>query len=141
NDDGELAQPHPMAETSYYEQALEDVLLVNEAGNEFDEERAAKGELPPVFFGSALTNFGVQTFLETFLQFAPPPQSRVTKDEQEINPQAEEFSGFIFKIQANMNPAHRDRIAFVRIVSGSFERGMTVSVPRIARTFKLTQTT
>ena len=130
-----------MTETSYYQQTLEDVLLLNEAGNEFDEERIAKGELTPVFFGSALTNFGVQTFLETFLQFAPPPQPRITKDETEISPQSEEFSGFIFKIQANMNPAHRDRIAFVRIVSGAFERGMTVTVPRIARTFKLTQTT
>lgn len=141
NEEGELAEPHPMIETSYYEQALEDVLLLNEAGNEFDEERVAKGELTPVFFGSALTNFGVQTFLETFLQFAPPPQPRITEEKQEINPQSEEFSGFIFKIQANMNPAHRDRIAFVRIVSGSFERGMTVTVPRISRTFKLTQTT
>ena len=115
--------------------------LLNEAGNDFDEERVAKGELTPVFFGSALTNFGVQTFLETFLQFAPAPQPRMTKDETEINPYSEEFSGFIFKIQANMNPCHRDRIAFVRIVSGAFERGMTVTVPRISKTFKLTQTT
>ena len=107
----------------------------------FDEERVAKGELTPVFFGSALTNFGVQTFLETFLQFAPAPQPRMTKEEAEVNPYAEEFSGFIFKIQANMNPMHRDRIAFVRIVSGAFERGMTVTVPRISKTFKLTQTT
>ena len=141
NEDGGLREPHPMMETSYYQQTLEDVLLLNEAGNDFDEERIAKGELTPVFFGSALTSFGVQTFLETFLQFAPPPQSRMTKDEIEISPQSKEFSGFIFKIQANMNPAHRDRIAFVRIVSGAFERGMTVSVPRISRTFKLTQTT
>ena len=115
--------------------------FLNEAGNDFDEEKIAIGELTPVFFGSALTNFGVQTFLETFLQFAPPPQPRITKDETEIDPYSEEFSGFIFKIQANMNPAHRDRIAFVRIVSGNFERGMTVTVPRISRTFKLTQTT
>ncbi|CAM3096500.1 peptide chain release factor 3 [Filibacter tadaridae] len=141
NDEGELAEPHPMTVTSYYQQAVEDVLLLNEAGNEFDEERIAKGELTPVFFGSALTNFGVQTFLETFLQFSPPPQPRITKDETVINPYSEEFSGFIFKIQANMNPAHRDRIAFVRIVSGEFERGMTVRVPRISKTFKLTQTT
>jgi peptide chain release factor 3 len=141
NEDGGLAEPHPMKETSYYQQALEDVLLLNEAGNEFDEERVAQGELTPVFFGSALTNFGVQTFLETFLQFAPSPQPRQTKEETDIDPYAEEFSGFIFKIQANMNPMHRDRIAFVRIVSGAFERGMTVTVPRISKTFKLTQTT
>ncbi|MDW0111966.1 MULTISPECIES: peptide chain release factor 3 [Sporosarcina] len=141
NEDGELAVEHPMTETSYYKQALEDVLLLNEAGNEFDTERVAKGELTPVFFGSALTNFGVQTFLETFLKFAPSPQPRMTKDEQAVDPKAEEFSGFIFKIQANMNPAHRDRIAFVRIVSGSFERGMSVTIPRISKTVKLTQTT
>lgn len=141
NDEGELAEPHSMEKTSYYKQTIEDILLLNEAGNEFDEERIAKGELTPVFFGSALTNFGVQTFLETFLQFAPPPQPRLTTDEQEIDPTSEEFSGFIFKIQANMNPLHRDRIAFVRIVSGVFERGMSVTVPRISRTFKLTQTT
>ena len=141
NEAGELAKPHPMMETSYYKQAMEDVLLLKEAGNEFDEERVANGELTPVFFGSALTNFGVQTFLETFLQFAPSPQSRKTEDAREIDPHDEEFSGFIFKIQANMNPAHRDRIAFVRIVSGAFERGMTVSVPRLSRNFKLTQTT
>lgn len=141
NDEGELAEPHSMEKTSYYKQTIEDILLLNEAGNEFDEERVAKGELTPVFFGSALTNFGVQTFLETFLKFAPPPQPRLTTEEQEIDPLSEEFSGFIFKIQANMNPLHRDRIAFVRIVSGTFERGMTVTVPRISRTFKLTQTT
>lgn len=141
NEDGELAVNHPMTETSYYQQALEDVMLLNEAGNSFDEERVAKGELTPVFFGSALTNFGVQTFLETFLQFAPPPQPRKTREGDEINPETEEFSGFIFKIQANMNPAHRDRIAFVRIVSGEFERGMSVTVPRLSKNFKLTQTT
>lgn len=140
-EDGELAAEHPMTATSYYKQALEDVMLLDEAGNDFDEERVAKGELTPVFFGSALTNFGVQTFLETFLQFAPPPQPRKTKDGSEIEPETDVFSGFIFKIQANMNPAHRDRIAFVRIVSGEFERGMTVTVPRLSKNFKLAQTT
>ncbi|PIC64364.1 peptide chain release factor 3 [Sporosarcina sp. P13] len=139
--EGELAVEHSMTETSYYKQALEDVMLLNEAGNDFDEERIAHGELTPVFFGSALTNFGVQTFLETFLQFAPPPQPRKTRDGEDIDPESELFSGFIFKIQANMNPAHRDRIAFVRIVSGEFERGMSVNVPRLSKTFKLTQTT
>lgn len=141
NEEGGLAVEHPMTETSYYKQALEDVLLLNEAGNEFDVDRVAKGELTPVFFGSALTNFGVQTFLETFLQFAPSPQPRKTKDEQLVDPYSGEFSGFIFKIQANMNPAHRDRIAFVRIVSGNFERGMSVTVPRISKSIKLSQTT
>src|SRR5699024_12718793 len=109
--------------------------------NEFSEERVAKGELTPVFFGSALTNFGVQTFLETFLQFAPGPQPRATKEEVLIEPKQDEFTGFIFKIQDNMNSAPRDRIAFIRIVSGAFNRGMTVKVPRLDRTFKLTKKT
>jgi len=141
NEDGGLAEPHPMIDTPYYKQTLNDIELLNEAGNEFDEERVAKGDLTPVFFGSALTNFGVQTFLETFLKFAPPPQPRLTMEKVEVSPKSEEFSGFIFKIQANMNPKHRDRIAFVRIVSGVFERGMSITVPRISRVFKLTQTT
>ena len=115
-------------------------MLLNEAGNEFSSERIASGELSPVFFGSALTNFGVQTFLETYLQFAPSPQPR-NSDIGEIEPTEEDFSGFVFKIQANMNPAHRDRIAFVRICSGQFERGMTVNLPRTGKSIKLAQST
>ena len=86
DEDGELAVDHPMKETSYYTQAMEDIMLLNEAGNDFDEDKIQNGELTPVFFGSALTNFGVQTFLETYLQFAPAPQPRITEDEQEVNP-------------------------------------------------------
>lgn len=98
--------------------------------------------MTPVFFGSALTNFGVQTFLDTYLKFAPIPQPRITEDEQFIDPVDHgEFSGFIFKIQANMNPAHRDRIAFVRIVSGKFERGMNMTLSRTGKSFKVTQST
>ena len=82
----------------------------------------------PVFFGSALTNFGVQTFLDTFLKFAPEPHGHKTVDGDEIDPLNKDFSGFVFKIQANMDPRHRDRIAFVRIVSGEFERGMSVNL-------------
>lgn len=142
NDEGELAVDHPMKETSYYTQAIDDIHLLDEAGNDFSEEEIRRGELTPVFFGSALTNFGVQTFLETYLQFAPAPQPRLTEDEQYIDPvEHEEFSGFIFKIQANMNPAHRDRIAFVRIVSGKFERGMNVTLCRTGKSFKVSQST
>ncbi|WP_342600467.1 peptide chain release factor 3 [Psychrobacillus sp. FSL H8-0483] len=141
NEDGELAVDHSMKQTSYYTQAMEDIMLLNEAGNDFDKEKVLAGDLTPVFFGSALTNFGVQTFLETYLQFAPTPQPRMTENEEEVNPLNEDFSGFIFKIQANMNPAHRDRIAFVRIVSGKFERGMTVTLARTGKTFKVTQST
>ncbi|WP_016838255.1 peptide chain release factor 3 [Ureibacillus thermosphaericus] len=142
DENGELAVDHPMKETSYYTQAMDDIQLLDEAGNEFSEEEIRRGELTPVFFGSALTNFGVQTFLETYLQFAPSPQPRLTEDEQLIDPVShEELSGFVFKIQANMNPAHRDRIAFVRIVSGKFERGMNVTLARTGKTFKVTQST
>jgi peptide chain release factor 3 len=115
-------------------------MLLNEAGNQFSKERIADGSLTPVFFGSALTNFGVQTFLETYLQFAPPPQPRESTNGK-IEPLSEDFSGFIFKIQANMNPAHRDRIAFLRICSGRFERGMTVNLPRTGKQIKLAQST
>ncbi len=139
---GALAVDHPMKVTSYYSQAMDDIMLLDEAGNAYSEEKIRRGELTPVFFGSALTNFGVQTFLETYLQFAPTPQPRITEDEQYIDPvEYGEFSGFIFKIQANMNPAHRDRIAFVRIVSGKFERGMNMTLSRTGKSFKVTQST
>ncbi|RLQ97126.1 peptide chain release factor 3 [Falsibacillus albus] len=138
--DGGLAVDHPMKESSIYEQALEEVLLLNEAGNEFSRERIADGTLSPVFFGSALTNFGVQTFLETYLQFAPSPQPRKTDDGM-VDPASTDFSGFVFKIQANMNPAHRDRIAFIRICSGQFERGMNVTLSRTGKSMKLSQST
>jgi len=141
DEDGELAVEHEMKKTSYYTQAMEDIMLLNEAGNDFSAERITRGELTPVFFGSALTNFGVQTFLETYLNFAPTPQPRLTEDEQIIDPLDKDFSGFVFKIQANMNPAHRDRIAFVRIVSGEFERGMNMTLSRTNKSFKVTQST
>ncbi|WP_102692849.1 peptide chain release factor 3 [Rummeliibacillus pycnus] len=141
DENGELAVDHEMKKTSYYTQAMDDIMLLDEAGNEFSEERIKKGALTPVFFGSALTNFGVQTFLETYLNFAPTPQPRLTADETLVEPLDNEFSGFVFKIQANMNPAHRDRIAFVRIVSGKFERGMNVTLTRTNKSFKVTQST
>lgn len=140
NDEGEIAGEHSLKDNNLYNQTLEDVLLLNEAGNDFSREQIASGELSPVFFGSALTNFGVQTFLETYLQFAPSPQPRKS-DIGEVDPVNEEFSGFIFKIQANMNPAHRDRIAFLRICSGQFERGMSVNLPRTGKNIKLAQST
>jgi len=140
NEDGEINGDYPIKESGLYDQVLEEIMLLNEAGNEFSEEKLKNGEMTPVFFGSALTNFGVQTFLESYLQFAPPPQPR-NSTAGKIDPLSESFSGFIFKIQANMNPAHRDRIAFLRICSGRFERGMTVSIPRIGKQVKLSQST
>ncbi|WP_338447961.1 peptide chain release factor 3 [Niallia oryzisoli] len=140
NEAGEIEGDHYIKQNALYDQTLEEILLLNEAGNEFSSKRIANGELTPVFFGSALTNFGVQTFLETYLQFAPSPQPRESTAGK-IDPLSENFSGFIFKIQANMNPAHRDRIAFLRICSGKFERGMTVNLPRTGKQIKLAQST
>lgn len=140
DENGEIAGEHSLKQSSLYDQTLEEIMLLDEAGNEFSEARVAEGDLIPVFFGSALTNFGVQTFLESYLQFAPPPQPR-NSSIGEIDPLSDEFSGFVFKIQANMNPAHRDRIAFLRICSGKFERGMTVQLSRTGKPLKLAQST
>ena len=141
NEAGEMVGEHALAQDSIYSQVLEEVELVKEAGNTFDEEAIAAGELTPVFFGSALTNFGVETFLETFLQFAPKPSGHKTQAGDEVSPYDEDFSGFVFKIQANMNPAHRDRIAFVRICSGEFERGMDIFLERTGKKIKLANVT
>ena len=105
---------------------LEEIELLDGASAEFDMELVSKGELSPVFFGSALTNFGVETFLQHFLQMTYSPLPRKA-DIGEVDPFGEDFSAFVFKIQANMNKAHRDRIAFMRICSGKFEAGMEVT--------------
>ena len=107
----------------YYSRLVEEIELLDMAGDEFDLGRVLKGELTPIFFGSAMTNFGVSPFLEEFLKMAPPPGSRVFGDKV-ISPEDQDFTGFVFKIQANMIPKHRDRIAFIRICSGVFQRGM-----------------
>ncbi|KZE74774.1 peptide chain release factor 3 [Paenibacillus elgii] len=122
----------------FYDQLVQDLELLDVAGDEFDYEKVQKGELTPVFFGSAINNFGVQTFLENFLQLAPTPTPRKS-NEGMVDPLHEKFSGYIFKIQANMNPAHRDRIAFLRICSGKFERGMSVKHVRVGKDIKLAQ--
>ncbi|MGI6093837.1 MAG: peptide chain release factor 3 [Lachnospiraceae bacterium] len=107
------------------EQLMEEIELLDGASALFDQELVSKGELSPVFFGSALTNFGVETFLKHFLQMTSSPLPRMS-DAGVIDPMKEEFSAFVFKIQANMNKAHRDRIAFMRICSGRFDAGMEV---------------
>lgn len=117
-----------------------EIELLDGAGNEFDIEKISAGKLSPVFFGTALVDFGVTTFLEHFLKMSPSPGSRKTTT-GEIQPTDEFFSGFIFKIQANMNPAHRDRLAFLRICSGTFERGMNVTLSRTGKQLKLSQST
>ena len=104
---------------------MDEIELLDGASDEFDLERVQAGKLSPVFFGSALTNFGVETFLRHFLDMTTTPLPRKS-DKGEISPFSEDFSAFVFKIQANMNKAHRDRIAFMRICSGKFEAGMEV---------------
>ncbi|EPY12771.1 MULTISPECIES: peptide chain release factor 3 [Paenibacillus] len=121
-----------------HDQLCEELELLDVAGDEFDYEKVKRGELTPVFFGSAVNNFGVQTFLDNFLQLAPKPAQRQST-EGPIEPTNEKFTGYIFKIQANMNPAHRDRIAFLRICSGKFERGMSVKHVRAGKEIKLAQ--
>ena len=107
------------------DQLLEEIELLDGASAEFDQEMVSRGELSPVFFGSALTNFGVETFLKHFLQMTTSPLPR-TSDQGVIDPMTEDFSAFVFKIQANMNKNHRDRIAFMRICSGKFDAGSEV---------------
>ena len=104
---------------------LDEIELLDGASAEFDMEKVTKGELSPVFFGSALTNFGVETFLQHFLKMTYAPMAR-RADVGMIDPFSEDFSAFVFKIQANMNKNHRDRIAFMRICSGKFTAGMEV---------------
>jgi peptide chain release factor 3 len=120
------------------DQLISDLELLDVAGDPFDYEKVQAGELTPIFFGSAVNNFGVQTFLENFLQLAPKPTPRNSLSGP-VDPTGEKFSGYVFKIQANMNPAHRDRIAFLRICSGRFERGMSVRHVRGKKDIKLSQ--
>jgi len=105
---------------SKHRQLIDDVELLS-AGREMDKEAVRRGQLSPVFFGSALTNFGIEPFLENFLKLTPPPLSRVS-DQGTVDAFDPDFSAFVFKIQANMNKAHRDRLAFMRICSGKFQR-------------------
>lgn len=109
-----------------YARVCDELALLDGAGAEFDLESVRSGRSTPVFFGSAMNNFGVQLLLDAFLEMAPPPASRAS-GEREIAPDAEAFSGFVFKIQANMNPKHRDRVSFIRVVSGCFRRDMTAT--------------
>lgn len=123
---------------SYYDQLTEEIELLEGAGDDFDINRITRGELTPMFFGSAINNFGVEPFLKRFLKFTFPPSPRMA-EEGEISPLSDQFTGFVFKIQANMNPAHRDRLAFMRICSGTFTKGMEVWHSGQDKTIKLTQ--
>ena len=125
-------------DSSFRDKLLEDIELLDGASAPLDMKLVNEGKLSPVFFGSALTNFGVETFLNHFLKMTTSPLARNSSDGP-IDPFKEDFSAFVFKIQANMNKAHRDRIAFMRICSGRFEAGMEVNHVQGGRKVKLSQ--
>ncbi len=114
----------------------EEIELVRGASHDFDPDAYLKGELTPVYFGSALNNFGVAELLDDFVQFAPPPLPRPTAS-RTVAPDEPQFSAFVFKIQANMDPQHRDRIAFARICSGAFEKGMKLHQVRTGKEVRI----
>jgi len=122
----------------YHNRLREEIELLDIAGDEFSMKKVLTGELTPMFFGSAMTNFGVQPFLEEFLKMAPCPGARMS-DAGEVDPVSGNFSGFVFKIQANMNPTHRDRLAFIRICSGKFTKGMSVYHVQAGKEVRLSQ--
>src|SRR5437870_9738030 len=115
----------------------EEIELLEAAGEPFDLGKVLKGELSPAFFGSAMTEVGVDEFLDAFVRLAPPPGPRVRVDGTAVDPTEARFSGFIFKIQANMDPAHRDRLAFLRVCSGRFYRGIDARLPREEKPLRL----
>lgn len=118
------------------EELREEIDLVRGASHEFDLEAFLVGELTPVFFGSAVNNFGLQELLDGFALYAPAPQIRATET-RDVKASEDKLTGFIFKIQANMDPAHRDRVAFMRIVSGKYEKGMKLKHVRIGKDVKI----
>ena len=114
----------------------EDIELLDIGGDVFDRAKSDAGLITPMFFGSAMTNFGVRPFLDAFLELAPAPTARQTTDGPRV-PTYPKFSGFVFKIQANMDPAHRDRIAFLRVVSGRYVKGMSAFHSRLGKDVRL----
>jgi len=140
SDAGDAADPRfrALLGGDLYDRLLEDIELLEIAGEPLDMEKVRAGELTPMFFGSAMTNFGVRPFLEAFIEMAPSPYAKRHSDGS-VAPDSESFSGFVFKIQANMDPAHRDRIAFMRICSGRFEKGMEVVHQRTNKSLRLAQ--
>ncbi|MCS6971563.1 MAG: peptide chain release factor 3 [Turneriella sp.] len=120
-----------------YHKFCEDITLLTEVLPPFDPEKFLRGTMTPVIFGSAITNFGVDYLLKQLKTLAPPPRPLFLDDGSLLSPTEPRFTGFVFKLQANMNKLHRDRVAFVRITSGRFERGMSVQLPRLKKEVKL----
>mmetsp|Transcript_17651 Transcript_17651/g.23237 ORF Transcript_17651/g.23237 Transcript_17651/m.23237 type:complete len:609 (+) Transcript_17651:70-1896(+) len=128
--------PEVIDDDELYDQLMEDLEILDEVINPLDMDRVLQGEQSPMFFGSAMTNFGIEIFLKRFLTLGQQPPTRKTQD-GELAPAHPEFSAFVFKLQANLDPKHRDRLAYVRICSGKFEKGMKVSHSRSKRTVNL----
>ena len=135
---GDAPELASLVEPELLEQAFEELELLEGAGADLDLELVHAGELSPVFFGSAMTNFGVRPFLDAFLELAQRPMARTSR-EGPVDPLRPGFSGFVFKLQANMDPRHRDRVAFVRVCSGRFEKDMSVQHARSGRTLRLSR--
>jgi peptide chain release factor 3 len=119
---------------SDYQDFVDEIELVQGASHSFDQEDFNSATLSPVYFGTALGNFGVNQMLDGFVNLAPPPQPRATQS-REVLPEETKFSGFVFKIQANMDPNHRDRIAFLRICSGTYKQGMKMRHLRLGQRY------
>ena len=135
---GDAPELASLVEPELLEQAFEELELLEGAGADLNLELVHAGELSPVFFGSAMTNFGVRPFLDAFLELAQRPTARTSR-EGPVDPLRPGFSGFVFKLQANMDPRHRDRVAFVRVCSGRFEKDMSVQHARSGRTLRLSR--
>jgi peptide chain release factor 3 len=131
-DDPEAREMIGAQEYAHFRESLD---VIQAAGTGFDVAEYRAGRQTPVFFGSALTNFGLEPFLQALVELAPPPQPR-TSDSGIVNPTDDRFSGFVFKIQANMDPRHRDRVAFVRVCSGRFTKDMVVSNSRVGKSLR-----
>lgn len=136
----ELGDPRieTLLERDLYYQLKDELELLEELGEELDLQQVHQGKLTPVFFGSAMTNFGVKLFLDAFLEYALKPEARKSTM-GEISPTYPEFSGFVFKLQANMDPKHRDRVAFIRVCTGKFEKDMVVNHARTGKTVRLSR--
>ncbi|MGD1941566.1 MAG: peptide chain release factor 3 [Leptolyngbyaceae cyanobacterium] len=125
-----------LVDQDLYYQFKEELEMIEELGSALDLEAIHAGQLTPVFFGSAMTNFGVQLFLDAFLDYALKPGAR-SSSQGDIEPTTEDFTGFVFKLQANMDPKHRDRVAFIRVCSGKFEKDMVVNHARSGKNVRL----
>lgn len=131
-------QIESLLDKELYSQLKEELELIEELGSPLDLEQVHNGQMTPIFFGSAMTNFGVELFLEAFLDYALKPGA-YESTQGTIEPTHEDFSGFVFKLQANMDPKHRDRVAFIRVCSGKFAKDMTVSHTRTGKNIRLSR--